>query len=329
LQLQRSGLVGEGIADLRQKKDSLWLTVMGSFAPTEAKSGFLLRMDTRTGQGLVVADRLQRPVSTAFGDLNGDGAEDAVICEFGRYTGQLAWWSGGSGDTLQRHTLLRRPGATKAQLRDLDHDGDLDIAALFGQADEGIWLFFNDGKGHFTSQNALRFGPANGSGSFEFCDFNTDGHPDILYACGDNADFKPVRKPWHGVYIFLNDGRNNFKQHYFYHLPGAYQALARDFDLDGDLDIAAVAFFPDFEKQAEGGFVLLQQDKKRRFRAFTFPESVEGRWMVMDAGDPDGDGDLDLVLGSMTFEVPGRPDLVQEWKTRGLPFVVLKNTALR
>lgn len=37
------------------------------------------------------------------------------------------------------------------------------------------------------------------------------------------------------------------------------------------------------------------------FDAFTFSGSADGRWMAMDAGDMDGDGDLDILLGSMIF----------------------------
>jgi hypothetical protein len=49
--------------------------------------------------------------------------------------------------------------------------------------------------------------------------------------------------------------------------------------------------------------------------------------MVMDSGDPDGDGDIDVLIGAMTFEVPGRPDLVAAWKKAGIPFIFLENTA--
>jgi tetratricopeptide (TPR) repeat protein len=48
-------------------------------------------------------------------------------------------------------------------------------------------------------------------------DFNNDGYKDILYTCGDNADYSSnVLKSYHGVYIFLNDGHNNFSQKYFF-----------------------------------------------------------------------------------------------------------------
>ncbi|WP_431214812.1 FG-GAP-like repeat-containing protein [Puia sp. P3] len=89
----------------------------------------------------------------------------------------------------------------------------------------------------------LRWPPSYGSSYFELADFNGDGFADIVYTCGDNADFSPVLKPYHGVYIYLNDGHNSFRPWYFFPINGCYKAVARDFDGDGDLDLAAIAFF--------------------------------------------------------------------------------------
>jgi hypothetical protein len=326
LSFQKNGSIAEGIVDIEPSGDDVLLTVMGSFSPTEAASGALLRLNMQKGQIEVLQDSLQRPTQTVVGDLDGDGDEDKVVCEFGKYTGQLSWLEQ-MPDGLHRHTILSRPGAITTQLSDVDADGDLDITTLFGQADEGIWRFINDGHGHFQVKNLLRFGPQYGSSHFQYCDFNKDGWQDIIYTCGDNADFTPVLKPWHGVYIFLNDGKEQFSPYYFYPMYGAYKAEVADFDLDGDLDIAAIAFFPDFSEKRTRSFVLLLNEGKKRMQPYTFPDVGLGRWMVMDSGDPDGDGDIDVLIGAMTFEVPGRPDLVAAWKKAGIPFIFLENTA--
>jgi hypothetical protein len=45
----------------------------------------------------------------------------------------------------------------------------------------------------------------------------------------------------------------------------------------------------------------------------------------MDAADADNDGDVDLVLGSLAFEVVPANGLLEQWTNDGIPFVVLKN----
>ena len=96
--------------------------------------------------------------------------------------------------------------------------------ALFAQGEEGIFLL-QMLNGNFEQKEVLRFPPVYGSSSFELVDLNNDGFPDIIYTCGDNADYSRVLKPYHGVYIFLNDGKNNFTQKYFYHIDGCYKQL--------------------------------------------------------------------------------------------------------
>ena len=47
-----------------------------------------------------------------------------------------------------------------------------------------------------------------------------------------------------------------------------------------------------------------------------------GRWLTMDAGDLDGDGKIDLVLGN--FNAPLMLKSLVDFK-KGPPFLVLKN----
>ena len=49
--------------------------------------------------------------------------------------------------------------------------------------------------------------------------------------------------------------------------------------------------------------------------------------MVMDVGDYDGDTDLDVVLGALTFEVVPKMGLVDRWVEQGIPYVLLENKA--
>ena len=267
--------------------------------------------------------RLQRPVEVTDADLNTDGKKDYVVCEFGFLTGALSWMENkGKGEFL-RHVLRPLPGAIRVYIRDENHDGLPDLWVLFAQGEEGIFLFTNEGNGKFSEKEVIRFPSVYGSSYFEMDDFNNDGYEDILYTCGDNADYSAILKPYHGVYIFLNDGKNNFRQQYFFPINGCYKAIARDYDNDGDLDIAAIAYFPDYERQPEEGFVYLENKGNFDFVPSSISITEMGRWLTMDAGDFDNDGKIDLLLGNFS-KAPSFIKSKIDWKDSP-PFLLLKN----
>lgn len=117
-----------------------------------------------------------------------------------------------------------------------------------------------------------------------------------------------------------------FEESFFYHLNGAYNAIAQDFDQDGDLDIAAISFFPDYQNTPEQSFIYLENQGSNNFIPYTFPEVTRGRWIVMDTGDLDQDGDLDLILGSLAFEIVPPNHLLQQWVQEGIGFIIMENT---
>jgi hypothetical protein len=328
LQLTDSIRTGGAIVDLTWNKQDIIACNIGAFAPNNAKAGYVQQLHTNA-RGRLQADtgalfsELMRPVGLAAGDLNNDSRPDYVVNEFGYLLGALSWEEN-KGDHFERHVLYGVPGAIKAYVQDVNHDGLQDIWVLFAQGEEGIFLFTNQGKGQFTREEVLRFPPSYGSTYFELADFNKDGFPDIVYTCGDNGDYSTILKPYHGVYVYLNDGKNHFKQHSFFPINGCYKAIARDFDNDGDLDIATIAFFADYATQPEEGFVYLQNQGNNRFKPFTTPQAQQGRWITMDAGDLDGDGKPELVLGNCSMG-PSFIKTHPDWQ-KGPVLMVLKIT---
>lgn len=323
-QLRGQFRVGEGATAYRLAGGDAYLTVIGSFSPTDAPTGRLWRFRA-TGTAAVVIDSLQRPVDVAPADLNGDGRTDLAIAEYGKWTGRLAWWEARPDGTYRPHVLRAAPGAIRVLAKDWDADGDTDLIALFGQGREGIWRYRNDGNGNFTETLIREFPPSYGSSSLDTLDWDGDGRTDLLYTAGDNADYLPVLKPYHGVYVFTQTANGAFAQAYFQPLPGAYAAIAEDFDADGDLDLAAISFFPDFIRQPQQGFVYWEQQPDHSFRAHSIPQVDLGRWIRLAAGDPDGDGDTDLLLGSLAFEVVPDHGELARWVEQGVPFLVLEN----
>ena len=318
------------IVDISIRHDKMVTCDIGSFHPTTSKSGkaqIISRYtDTQIKSDTITFDNLARPVQITPVDLNGDNKEDYLICEFGFLTGALSWYEN-LGNKYERRIIRETPGAIKTVITDYNHDGLPDIWALFSQGEEGIFLFTNKGNGKFEQEELLRFPPSYGSSYFELDDFNKDGFPDIVYTCGDNGDYKPVLKPYHGVYIFMNDKTNHFAQKYFFPINGCYKAIARDFDGDGDLDMATIAFFSDIN-QPEEGFVYLENKGDFKFIPFTLPETKSGRWLTMDVGDLNGDGKPDIVLGNCSFGPSIKASVYERWK-KGPPFLVLKNTGVK
>ncbi len=315
--------VKEGPVDIEESSQGIFITCMGSFSPTDAPNGAIVYFDFKEQKNPVLIDSLQRPVQTELVDLNGDGLEDLVICEFGKWTGRLAWWEQQADGQFTPHVLMNRPGAIAVLSRDLDQDGDVDLLGLFGQGDEGIWAFYNDGNGMFSTKNILQFPSSYGSSFLEWTDWNGDEYPDLIYCAGDNADFPPIVKPYHGIRIFQGQADGNFEEVFFYPFPGAYAAKLHDYDQDGDKDIAAISFFPYFANRPYRSFIFLDNQGDGQWKEKHIPQAESGRWIIMDLGDPDEDQQVDLLLGALTFEVVPDNGEVKRWVKNGLPFIQL------
>ena len=270
--------------------------------------------------------RLSRPSFTSYADLNRDGREDIVMSEFGYYAGHLSWFEKAADGSYSERLLNRFPGAISTYVYDFNGDGWPDIAALMGQAREGVFIYYNLGNGQFRESYEIQMPASYGSVHLSLVDFDGDGFVDALTANGDNADYPIIMKRYHGIRLHLNDGGNHFREAFFYPLNGAYKALAVDFDQDGDRDIAAISFFPDYDNSPEEAFVFLQNEGGQTFRAYSFPEAQEGRWLAMDAGDLDGDGDADIALGAFARGGSNVPaEMEARWRAQGPSVLILEN----
>lgn len=303
-------------------RDEMIISCMGIMDPNDLAVGNIIQLNTSTHTQTTLIDSIKRPVELQMSDLNNDGKKDFVIAAFGNFTGGLiAYEKKESG--FEKHLIHSFPGTRRTIVRDFNDDGLPDLLTLVTQGDEQIMLLINEGKFNFRPTALLRFPPVYGSSYFDIADFNDDGRFDILYTNGDNLDYSPTLKPYHGVRIFTNNGNNQFSESWFYPMHGASKALARDFDNDGDLDIAAISFFPDFKHHPEQGFLYFN-NTNNSFSPSVTPLASSGRWLVMDAADIDTDGDTDLMLGALNFQTTVPAALQAQWKASPANLLILK-----
>lgn len=285
------------IASSILKDDTLYLTEIGIMNPSEIAQGVIYRVDSDTITPLF--KDLHRPVYSEINDLNEDGEKEIIICEFGHLTGELSLLVK-NGTAFEKKTLLALPGSIKVEVIDMNGDGKKDIVALFAQGREGIYIFYQKENLEFKVEQVIMMQPEYGSSWFSMLDYNNDGHQDILLANGDNADYSRFLKPYHGVRLFINNGENKYKEEWFYPINGATRILVEDFDQDGDVDFAVLSFFPDLTNCPEEGFVYLENRDPDNY--FFVPhisqDAKNGNWLVMDKGDFDQDGDVDIMLGN-------------------------------
>jgi hypothetical protein len=281
--------------------NTILVSIMGIMDPNDQAKGELLRLESELKNPFLIEDSLQRPVHFEKSDLNKDGLEDFIVCAFGNFRGALLVLEKTPGGSFNKHIINPMPGARKVIVKDFNHDGLNDILTLMTQGDERLILYTNRGDFNFDTKILLRFPPVYGSNYFEIVDFNKDGSFDILLTNGDNADYSSILKPYHAVRVFVNDGEENFTQAWSFAMPGASQASARDFDRDGDLDIAVISFFPDVARHPERGFIYFENNGSNNFTPQTTSLTSSGRWLVMESADLDHDGDFDLLLGAANF----------------------------
>jgi hypothetical protein len=227
--------------------------------------------------------------------------------------------------------------STSTMLADIDQDGDLD--AIVGYANQASRVYLNDGTGNFT-QKAQPFSPTSSSYNLAMADFNGDGHIDLVLPSWE-------RNPT----LWLNDGQGNFSLAFtFRNMTQNMAVAALDVNQDGHPDVVVSEFsrrthvwlndgqgeftlggnfagerlnnlrvadfnndgYPDLFASRQGpgsGIWLNDQQGNFTWSAQNLP--IDFTVVDMNAGDLDGNGFIDLVIGNISgFNLiwMGQPD---------------------
>ncbi|WP_442510014.1 FG-GAP repeat domain-containing protein [Novipirellula sp. SH528] len=256
-----------------------------------------------------------QPVHVEPCDLDQDGKTDLVIADIGEFNanesdlGQIVWLhrstnSGGeetgeSGIEKFEKTVLLDGLSRLADVRpaDFDSDGDIDLlVAAFGWRATGkTFLMRNenrmeDGVPQFTVETVdERHGPIH----VPPIDLNQDGHLDFIALLGQEHE---------RVEAFINDGKGQFKSELLWGAPNpAYGSSGiQVVDLDGDGDVDVLYTNGDsFDRGAKPHHSVQWLENEG-----TYPWkhhhlcNMPGA-MAAQAGDFDGDGDIDVIATSL------------------------------
>lgn len=240
------------------------------------------------------------------GDVNGDGLDDVYIGGARDQPGVLFVQQSNGTFVSTNKELLDRDKAGEdlgSLFFDADGDGDLDLYVTTGGSDypspaETLRdkLYVNDGAGNFTrSPQLLPTSKPESTAAVAAADYDADGDLDLFVGgrLHTTAYGLPVDS-----YLLSNDGKGNFTDVTNAVAPALHQlgmvtdGLFEDVDGDGDPDLVIVGEYLPVTVliNDNGGFV----DRT----SLSGLEKTNGWWNRIEAGDFDGDGDLDFVAGN-------------------------------
>ncbi len=240
----------------------------------------------------------------AIADINNDGKKEIFLGGSKGFSAKL--FDLKSGKPLNKNSVFEKnkfSEDSESIFFDADNDGDQDLFVASGgiefspnSTDFSDRLYINNGKGFFSvSDGNLDFKKNNFStGAVAISDVDLDGDLDIFI--GQRLHPFEYGVPGSG-YLFLNDGKANFKNSSKNNLIGGENlgmitdAIFEDLDNDGYQDLIVVGEFMGVEifKNKNGVLYRIEDNPLAK---------IKGWWNVIYSEDFNSDGFKDLVVGN-------------------------------
>ena len=232
--------------------------------------------------------------SITAADVDGDGDIDALASAF--CENSVRWYenTAGSGLSWSAKTITSSiVGPLDAVLADFDGDGDLDVVAA--SIDDLLMWFGNQTihrSAHLDLDHVVTTS-ANGADCVKSADLDGDGDLDLA-----------VSSFWDkGVHWYQNSGAADpsFIAHSIYLASGSRYAEAVSLaDLDGDGDVDVVGAYDDWVTHTDNAVYWFDNNGSATpgFTLRTVSTAPDGP-VALDTADIDGDGDTDVISGSM------------------------------
>lgn len=251
-------------------------------------------------EDLLVRD-VAAPAHVTVVDIDADGDLDLIVSVLGNIMpddnviGRVELFEN-RGSEYQRHVILedvRR--VADVQPADFDGDGDLDLAvAVFGYARGSVLWLENQGGLKFRD-HILHIAP--GTIHVPIADFDGDGDPDIAAIVTQDEE---------ELWGFENLRHGKFKKRRLWmtlnHDLGSAGLVKADLDGDGDQDLILPAGdnLEDLDAYPQPYHGCYWFENNGNWNFIIHRISDLGGTYAADVGDLDADGDLDVVLVSMT-----------------------------